>query len=329
VVLGLRITGGHDPLTKALHGLSARGQRRLTGSYTRSSSTASVDAARKEAPKVDPGAAEQAGRRIVTPSRREHEARPAVGEIEIPAALPFVEVPVRQDPAFGEHPVDRKHVRSRPVRMPVDDPAHASRGERCFDGLRRHVHDVHRLDRLFRLTLKAEAARDCDPLGERLREEVPLKRRGSDHCAELLVRQVARAPGVAVRQQRRGARNLDHDRIREQLASGRSGKVLPKQGIAVAVHQQQPLATRSCRCERGDDDPRVRQSVVANPELEEIAEDHELAMARRILAHEAQEALDRSRPRGVEVQIGNEDRIRQRRRAGAHREHRRRIGEVH
>ncbi len=209
--------------------------------------------------------------------------------------------------------------------MTVDDPAHAGRVQRGVDGFRRDVHDVHRLHRLFRFALHACAAGDRDPLVQRLPEEIALELRIADHRPELLVGDVTRAPGVAVRKQCPLAGDLDDDRVREQSSAGRQCEVMPEQRVAIAMHQQQSLPARGRACQRRNDRLHRRQRVVADPELEKVTEDHEFAVARRVFAHEAQEALRGARPRARQVEVGDEYRIRQRCNRRCDRQRRRRF----
>jgi len=102
-----------------------------------------------------------------------------------------------------------------------------------------------------------------------------------------------------------------------------------EQRIAVAVHQQQALPAGGCGGKRVDDGLRRRGCVVPDPELEQVTEDDQLAVPRRVLAQELEEACSRAWPLRGEVQVGDEERIGQRRRRRRDGEHRRRFGQAH
>ncbi len=220
-------------------------------------------------------------------------------------------------------------MRGRPVRVAVDDAAHAGHAQRGDDGIGCHVHDVRGLCRLLAVALHAQPAREGDALVERLRQEIPLELGLAHRRAKPLVRDVERAPGVAVRQQRGRAGDFHDDRVGEQCAAGGGREGVAEQGIAVAVHQQQAPAVGRVRGQCIDDGSRGGRGVVADPELEEVAEDDEFAMPRRVVGEEPQEARDRARPFRGEVQVRDEERVHERRGRRRDGKHRRRIGQAH
>jgi len=102
---------------------------------------------------------------------------------------------------------------------------------------------------------------------------VPLRRFLPHRGTEAHVLDVARAPGIAVRQQQLAPADHGDRRIGEQLGAGGAQETAAQQQVAVAVHDvhaHAPLAERT----QGGGDPRrngvafVVERVVADPVLE-------------------------------------------------------------
>ena len=213
------------------------------------------------------------------------------------------------------------------VRVAVDQPRHAGLAHRRLDLGRRHVHDLHGLGGLAGLAGGARLADEVLARGQRLAEELRLECRVAHVTAELHVVEVLRAPGVAMGQQHLRLSDLRHRGVGQQHGAGALAERAAQQQVAVAVHQVDAQAgvgqTAKLRGHVLADGVIV---VVAGPVLEQIAEDHQLGMARRDLGHEAIERRQRGRQRRVQVQVGDEDRRRQRDAVGLSRLCRHRVG---
>ncbi len=134
--------------------------------------------------------------------------------------------------------------------------------------------------------------------------------------AELHVVEILRAPGIAVGEQdlllRRSGADRCERRVRQQRGAGRRAESAPEQQVAIAVHQEHAHAVLRQRAQlRGDFAADGVIIVVASPVLEEIAENHEFLELRRDVLHEARKRRVRGGLRGVQVQVGDEDRRRQ------------------
>ena len=154
----------------------------------------------------------------------------------------------------------------------------------------------------------AHVARDRDALLDRPREGRRLPG-GVPHLrAEREVGVVAGAQGVAVHEERALAVEVDHRRIGNQAQPGLRAEPRRHHEVAVAVHEvRRDGAGRRAQQAR---DPRgkvERQPVVADPVLEEVAQDVEGVGARHGLGEEAREALGGRRAILREVQVGDEE----------------------
>jgi len=87
----------------------------------------------------------------------------------------------------------------------------------------------------------------------------------------------------------------------------------PSQEIAVALHEVKPRAGRAQAAEEAHDDAVERrlEIVVADPVLEQIAQDVERLRAGRVLFEELEEALVRPRALLAEMEIRDEERAQQ------------------
>jgi hypothetical protein len=84
---------------------------------------------------------------------------------------------------------------------------------------------------------------------------------------------------------------------------------MAEQEVAIAVHDAARYARARQGAQRVDDHALRRVGiVVADPGLEQVAEDVERGRAPRSGCEKAQELLGRLRPRRIEVQVGDEER---------------------
>ena len=227
--------------------------------------------------------------------------------IEVAAAA----VPVREHPALAV--------------APVDDAAGGARDGACDRGssARRPPRGTPRRRREDRRRGSPPAWRrwlrgSCAAATWRRRGEAHRAARGSARRqrgiardrAVPLVGDIAGAELVAVEQQRRRARDVDDDALGEQRRSGGAAKRSPEEDVAVAGHDADGHAGGGdvAQC-RGDvRRQRFAQLVVADPGVEEVAEDVDRRGAARRDRAERVERRDQRRPRRRQVQVGDEQR---------------------
>ncbi len=196
----------------------------------------------------------------------------------------------------------------------VDHAAHAVALEPLAHGRGRDVGDRLGLAAglqfaVARLARGARLRGEREPRRQRLREEFRLPARIAGLRAELLVGAVVGAQQVAVQQQRRFA--VQHrDRGIGQDRHARASRVLlAEQEIAVAADEEYRHAGIGQGAQPvGDEGAGGGRIVVADPGLEQVAEDVERVRAARLAVEEAAEQFRRRRARGVEVQVGNQQR---------------------
>ena len=110
-------------------------------------------------------------------------------------------------------------------------------------------------------------------------------------------------------EQRLLAANIGDRRVRQQLGARRGAEALAHQEIAVAVHHVKPGARTRALAEKAGHHgiERLADVVVADPVLEEIAEDVQGIGPVRLGLQELEEALVRLGPILAEVKIGDEE----------------------
>src|SRR6185436_18740014 len=165
-----------------------------------------------------------------------------------------------------------------------------------------------RLDDL--LALLAHADDRAAALRERPGEEFALPRLGARDPAPVLVVQVVGAQRVAVHEQRAHALDLVHARVGEELRAGGGAKALADEEVAVAVHEVDRHAAAGEVREQPRDHrvERRLEIVVADPGLEEVAQDVERVGGARLSFEQLDEPLVRCRPLLGEVKVRNEER---------------------
>ena len=121
---------------------------------------------------------------------------------------------------------------------------------------------------------------------------------------------------------------------------GDSYKRVAQQSCASSRHEVMPstdrdfhasrtrVAGRRCGGQRIDHWLCCARGIVADPEIEKIAEDDEFAMARRVRLHETKEAAQRRGPLDCEMEVCDENGIEQRRDRSRHRQGRRRLDQT-
>ena len=112
-----------------------------------------------------------------------------------------------------------------------------------------------------------------------------------------------------MREQDRLAEERDALVVAEQARARQRAEPLAQQEVAVAVHERAGDARVRQPAQRGDDRLEARiVVVVADPGLEQVAEDVQLARRARGPIHELDEPARRLRIARSQVQVGDEQR---------------------
>ncbi len=177
------------------------------------------------------------------------------------------------------------------------------------DGALIDVHDVVGFGRDLGRAHAPQVGGDLPPLCQRLGEEVPSPRRVAQRCAQAQVARVVRAQEIAMREQHFASMELDLLEVAEQSAARGGAKLVAEQEIAVAVHDGARHAGRSQARERVEDRSQIGVVVVvADPCLEQIAEDVYAVGRHGLGSDEVDELARRRGPAGIEMQVGDEQR---------------------
>ncbi len=198
--------------------------------------------------------------------------------------------------------------------MAVDDAVDAVAGKCRFHRGRRGVGDRFHLalclqSRLVRLAGGARLLGECQARGQRLGQEACLPRRIAGLDAELLVGDVVGAQQVAVHQQDRFAVEHHHRRVGQDRHARATCICLAEQEIAVAADEMHPHAGIAQAVQPvGHERAGVGRIVIADPGLEQVAEDVQRIGLAGFAIHEAPEQFGDRRPLRVQVQVGNEKR---------------------
>lgn len=127
--------------------------------------------------------------------------------------------------------------------------------------------------------------------------------------AQPLVGGVVDAQRIAVHEQDPAPVQRDDRAIGEQAHAGLLAKALADQEVTVAMDQVARHSTLSERAQRADDPALVRIGVVvADPGLEQVAEDVKRLRAAGFMRQEIEKLRGDVGPLPVEMQIGNEQR---------------------
>ena len=105
-------------------------------------------------------------------------------------------------------------------------------------------------------------------------------------------------------------RAVDDRRVRKDRRAARPAESVAEQEVAVAVHQADPCAAGGQAPQKAGDHgiERRLEVLVADPVLEEIAEDEKRVRARGVVLDEIEEALVCFGPILAQVKIGDEER---------------------
>src|SRR5690606_22002870 len=149
--------------------------------------------------------------------------------------------------------------------------------------------------------------RDTAARGERYREEEAPRHGIAYHAPKTLVLDVLRAQQVAVRQNGTSAVEFYDGVIRQQGGPGLRGEARPAEKIPIAVHEIDGDASRTEARQSVDDGAMLRcVVVVAEPDLEQVAQDVERRGDLRRTRRKALEQFELVGPVDAEMQIGDE-----------------------
>ena len=194
----------------------------------------------------------------------------------------------------GEHlpladaPVDIMLVPRGAMGVAVDEPGHAALAQRRGDGVGVDVHDRLGLGLDRSPAAGAQRRADTAPDEERQGEKAAAMHRVLPPGAEALIADVVGAQLIAMHDQRRRAMKVVHHRVRKQVAPLALREALAEQEIAVAalqIHRRsRPRKLGEGARDAGSE--RIAQLVVAQPEVEQVAQDVERRGAAGRAAHE-------------------------------------------
>ncbi len=159
---------------------------------------------------------------------------------------------------------------------------------------------------LARLALLAQLPGDLPALRQGPRQEIALPVRRAHLLAKLHVFGVRQAQRVAMREQPALAGKAQHGRVGQQRGAAGPQEALADQEVAVAVHEEHCEPAGGClqhTCAIGGE-ARLEGRVVADPDLEQVAQDED-GVGRR-LAHVAPPGIEGSRLGGLQVQVRDE-----------------------
>src|SRR5581483_9316140 len=184
-------------------------------------------------------------------------------------------VPVAEYDASRARAVQLENMLARSMRVAVNQIPHAVLAHGGEDRGLGHIHDFRRLLCRRAAALLARAAREAFAFLDRFREELALPALVAGHGAKRQIVHVIGTKRIPVHEQRRQAVEIDAGGIGKQAAAGLALEARAEQEVPVALHDEDRRAGVRYPAQRVDDRPILRlfHGVVADPVLEEIAED--------------------------------------------------------
>jgi len=216
-------------------------------------------------------------------------------------------MPVAEHDATRGVAIDLEVMDRGPVRVAMNQATYARPAKRVPHGGGIHVHDFRQCRGCVHAAAGAEAT------GQRL---APLQAHAPEHpshggiahdAAQPLVVAVVGAEHVAVHQQHPLAVKLDDGAVVDQRAARVAAEALAEHEIAIAVHDEAGHTGLRERTQRGRDVAlgRVRV-VVADPDLEEVAQDVQGLRLARLVLQEGEKLGRDGGPGGIEMQVRDE-----------------------
>ncbi len=161
----------------------------------------------------------------------------------------------------------------RPMGVPVNQGLHAKRLHDPRNLLRRDIDNVVGLHPRLRPAFASQFARQFVACAQRQMAQDEPGDRITQVAAQLHVADVAGAKTVAVHQQHRLTVKLHDARVLQQRAAGLFTEGLAEQEVAIAVHQKNGRAAVAQLAQGlADGTLEGRHGIVANPRLEEVAQ---------------------------------------------------------
>lgn len=158
-----------------------------------------------------------------------------------------------------------------------------------------------------RLAAGAHALCQSLTLTQRQAAHQELQERIAHRAPQTLVRMIVDAERVTVHQQHAPAVEVDHCAIVQQLCARVPAEAPPDQKVAIAMEQVAGHTACRQRPQGGDDESLVGIGVViADPGLEQIAQDVQCTRATGLLAQKAQELRGDVGSLGIQMQVGDE-----------------------
>ena len=199
--------------------------------------------------------------------------------------------------------------------MAVDQGVDAVARQGRVDGGGRHVGDglelcaIVLLQRLLALLAgRARLRGEGQARGQRLGEEACAPCGVAGLCTEGLIADIIGAQAVAVHQQHGPAVEHHHGGFRQQARTRAPGEVVADQEIAIAVLEEHRHARVGQAAQlAGDEGTDLGRVVVADPGLEQVAEDVQGIGAARLAVDEVAEQAGDLRTLGIEVEVGDEE----------------------
>jgi len=203
--------------------------------------------------------------------------------------------------------VEIELVHTRAMRVAVNQQSHAAgaHGGRHRGGL--DVHDVGGGAAGVATAAVAGPLRETAPHAQGQFEEAPLPARIPHQGAQHLVGAIGRAERITVREQGALAVEIDEHRIDEQSRAAARLEAPLQQEIAIAMHDIAGHTARREPTQRiADQRPAGLRVIIADPRLEQIAENVERFGARRTLLEKGDELRASGGLERIQVQIGDE-----------------------
>ena len=196
------------------------------------------------------------------------------------------------------------------MRVSVNQALHVVLAHDGFHRLLVHVHDLRFLGGGGIFADFPEVVHDLVALRDGLAEEFLLPRRTPYLGAESHVFGVVGAQRIAMHQQCRCAVEIDVCGVLEQTAAGGFFKAIAHQEVAVAVHHENRRAVLGQLAQPADDGTELLllDGLVADPVLEQVAEDVERVRGTRAAAEKIEEQPSNGGAGAAEMQVGNEQR---------------------
>jgi len=218
-------------------------------------------------------------------------------------------MPGAEHDAARARAVELELMHGRAMGMAVDQQVHAAG---AHGRLHRRQIDIHDLSRTHARMAPAARTRllcQAPAHAQGQAQELALPGRLSHYGAQQLIRPIRRAQGIAVREQRALAVQIDHHGVNEQSRAAALLEALLEQEVAITVHDEARHAAHAQRAQRvADLLPMCILIIVSDPGLEQIPEDVECIGAGGPSLEEIYELrTDRGLQR-IHMQIGDEQR---------------------